>query len=78
MNQPPDNWIVVFKSASEYEVNIVKAMLADNDIMAEMLSDADHSIDALNINREAALYVHKQDLEAATHIIKETERWARC
>jgi type III secretory pathway lipoprotein EscJ len=74
MNQPPENWILVFKSPSEYEVNIVKAMLADHDIVAEMISDADHSIDALNINREAALYVHKQDLDAATRILKQSER----
>ena len=73
MNQPPDNWVLVFKSFSEYEVNIVKAMLADNDIMAEMISESDHAIDALNMNREAALYVHKQDLDAATRIIKHSE-----
>ena len=74
MNQPPDNWVVVFKSFSEYEVNIVKAMLADNDITAESISEADHMIDALNVNREAALYVHKDDLDRATRILKSSER----
>ncbi|MEQ9188474.1 MAG: DUF2007 domain-containing protein [Cryomorphaceae bacterium] len=74
MNQPPENWILVFKSTSEYEVNIVKAMLADNDITAEMISEADHAMDSLNFNREAALYVHKQDLDSAARIIKESDR----
>ena len=74
MNQPPENWVVVFKSTSEYEVNIVKAMLADHNIVAESISEADHMIDALNLNRETALYVHKNELEAATKVIKNSER----
>lgn len=70
MNHQAKNWVPIFKSFSESEVNIVKALLADNDIMAEAISSADHSIDSLNLNEPSTLYVHEQDLEAAQEIIQ--------
>lgn len=73
MNRPPENWAMVFKSTSEYEVDVVKAMLADNNVVAESINNHDHSIDALNLAREIGLYVHKSELEKALEIIKEAE-----
>lgn len=73
MNQPPDNWVLVFRSTSEYEVDIVKAMLADNSVMAEMINSHDHILDSLNVNKEIGLYVHKSELDKAAKIIKDSE-----
>lgn len=73
MNQPPENWVLVFRSTSEYEVDIVKAMLADNSITAEMINTHDHSFDAINVAQEIGLYVHKQDLDKAVRVIKQSE-----
>ncbi|MEZ4721238.1 MAG: DUF2007 domain-containing protein [Flavobacteriales bacterium] len=73
MNQPPDNWVIVFRSTSEYEVDIVKAMLADNSIMSETINSHDHTFDSLNVAREIGLYVHKNDLEKAIRVIKDSE-----
>ncbi len=73
MDQPAENWVVVFKSASEYELSIVQAMLSENDIKAEMVSHQDHVFNALTQNQESALYVHKGQLEEATRIIKASE-----
>ena len=74
MNQPADNWVLVFKSTSEYELSIVQAMLSEKAIKSEMISSQDHVISALTQNQESALYVHKGDLEYATRIIKASER----
>lgn len=73
MDQPAENWVVVFKSASEYELSIVQAMLSENDIKAEMVSHQDHVFNALTQNQESALYVHKGQLEEASRIIKASE-----
>lgn len=74
MDQPAENWVLVLKSASEYELSIVQAMLSDNGIKAEMISHQDHVFNALTQNQESALYVHKSDLEEAAKIIKASER----
>lgn len=74
MNQPPENWALVFRSTSEYEVDIVKAMLADNSVMSEMINSHDHAFESLNVNKEIGLYVHKSELEKAAKIIKDLER----
>jgi len=73
MNQPPENWVLVFRSVSEYEIDIVKAMLADNNVTGEIINTHDHMIDAINMSKEVGLYVHKNDLELATRLIKESE-----
>ena len=73
MNQPPENWVIVYKSTSEYEIDVVKAMLADHSITAEYLNNHDHAIGALTYSKEIALYVHKTELDKATQIIKNAE-----
>lgn len=73
MNQPADNWVIVFKSTSEYELTIVQAMLLENGITSEMISHQDHVFNALTQNQESALYVHKDQLDEATRIIKASE-----
>lgn len=73
MNQPPDNWVIVFRSTSEFEVDVVKAMLADNNITSEMINSHDHSFEGANLTMEVGLYVHKNDLEKAQKIIKASE-----
>lgn len=74
MNQPPENWTLVFRSTSEYEVDIVKAMLADNNIMSEMINSHDHALESLNMIKEIGLYVHKSELDKAAKIIKDSDR----
>lgn len=73
MNQPPENWVLVFRSTSEYEVDIVKAMLADNNVTSELINSHDHALDSLNHNKEIGLYVHKTDLDRAAKLIKDSE-----
>ena len=45
-------------------------MLADNDVVSEMINSHDHSFEVLNSTLEIGLYVHKNDLERAARIIK--------
>lgn len=73
MNQPPENWVVAFQAATEYEADVVKALLADNDITSEMISVHDHMLDAINLSKGVGLYVHKDDLQRATEIINAAE-----
>lgn len=70
MNQSADNLVLVFKSTSEYELSIVQAMLSEKTFKSEMISSQDHVINVLTQNQESALYVHKDDLEDTTRIIK--------
>ncbi len=70
MNQPPDDWVIVFRSTSEFEVDVVKAMLADSGINAEMINSHDHTFEGSNLTKEIGLYVHKNDLESAQKVIK--------
>ena len=73
MNQPPENWVIVFRSTSEFEVDVVKAMLADNNVTSEMINTHDHTFEGSNINMEIGLYVHKNDLDLAQKIIKASD-----
>ena len=73
MNQPPEGWTLVFRSTSEFEVDVVKAMLADNNILSEMINSHDHSFEGNNLSLEIGLYVPKDQLEAAQKIIKASE-----
>ena len=52
------------------EIEKIKAMLADNDVVSEMINSHDHSFEVLNSTLEIGLYVHKNDLERAARIIK--------
>lgn len=70
MNQPPEHWVLVFKSDSKYKIDIVKALLSDNSITSEEINSHDHMIDALNLMREIGLYVHQSDMDLARVIIK--------
>ncbi|MBT3648390.1 MAG: hypothetical protein HN542_09145 [Flavobacteriales bacterium] len=70
MNQPPEHWVLIYKSDSKYKIDLVKALLSDNSITSEEINSHDHMFDALNVMREIGLYIHQSDMDLAHVIIK--------
>ncbi|MCO4805133.1 DUF2007 domain-containing protein [Salibacteraceae bacterium] len=73
MNQAPENWVLVYKSTSEYRVDIVHALMDENKIESQIINTHDHTFDTLNVTKEVGLYVHKNDVEKASSLIKQSE-----
>ena len=62
-------WVVVYKSTNLNNVEIVKAVLADNQIDAVLVNKMD-SMHKHLINAEIELHVTPKDVINAKHIIK--------
>ena len=73
MNQAPENWVLVFKSTSEYRVDIRRAIMDENKIESQIINTHDHTFDTLNVTKEIGLYVHNKDVEKAAGLIKQSE-----
>ena len=64
------NWINIFSSANPIEVEIIKQMLAENNIVAVVLSKQDSSY---NMFGTIDLYVTENEQEIALHLITNNE-----
>lgn len=69
-----ENWVCVMEAGKEYEIEIAKNYLADNDIPANMLSKRDSSYN-LNIGDMALvyLYVPNEYEEQARKLLAESD-----
>jgi ribonuclease-3 len=64
--------VVIFRTQSDVEANIVRGLLETNGIMAVMSSRVAHGLFPLNVNElgEVRLSVHPDEAEAARHVIE--------
>lgn len=61
-----ENWEKVYSAAKMFEIEIIKGLLAENDIESVELSKKDSSFLIGSID----LYVHKDDVDKASEIIR--------
>jgi hypothetical protein len=66
-----DNWIVIFTSNKEYEVEMIKDNLEGADIPAAILSQKDRNFPAPGDFSVVKLLVHKEDIHAALNFIEQ-------
>jgi hypothetical protein len=45
----------------------------ENEIESQIINTHDHTFDTLNVTKEIGLYVHKNDVEKAASLIKQSE-----
>ena len=68
--------IVIFRTHSDVEANVVRGLLESNGIHTLLLSDVPHSVFPLSINElgEVRLSVREDDAEKAVAVIREVTR----
>ena len=49
------------------------ALMDENKIESQIINTHDHTFDTLNVTKEVGLYVHKNDVEKASSLIKQSE-----
>jgi hypothetical protein len=66
-----DNWVVVFTSNNEYEVEMIKDNLEGADIPAAILSQKDRNFPAPGDFSIVKLLVHKEHVQSALNFIEQ-------
>lgn len=70
-----DDWVIVYTTSTEFEALLIKGMLENEDIPAQVLSQIDttrqFTLGALSI---AKIFVLKSDYEVAKKLIEENEK----
>jgi hypothetical protein len=61
-----ENWVKVFSASKIYEIEIIKGLLAESNIESVEMSQKDSSFLIGSID----LFVHKEDFDKASEIIK--------
>ncbi len=64
------DWVVVYSSTQAHKVNIVKAVLEDNQVQSVEVNRKDSSYTFMG---EIDLYVHKKDVVLSEFLIKTHE-----
>lgn len=74
-NQNNEDWVIVYTTSTEFDALLIKGMLENEDIPAQVLSQIDttrhFTLGALSI---AKIFVMKSDYEKAKSLIEENEK----
>lgn len=74
-NRDNDDWVIVYTTSTEVEALLIKGMLENEDIPAQVLSQIDttrqFTLGALSV---AKIYVQQSNFENAKRLIEEHEK----
>lgn len=65
-----EDWVKVYTAGKQYEINLAKGVLAENDIESKEISQKDSSFLIGSID----LYVHEKDAAKAKAILEKSEK----
>lgn len=69
-----NDWVIVYTSGQEYEVEMLKGILESADIETSILSQADHNFPTPGNLSVVKLLVRKNNIEAAVEYIEEFKK----
>ena len=64
------DWVKVYTASKDYEINLAKGVLAENDIESKEISQKDSSFLIGSID----LYVHEKDAAKAKEILEKSDK----